>query len=375
MKRKRKTSQAKQLRRTNDAPLRLPFIEHFLELRRRLFYVVVSILVWSSAAYAVEHKIVNLLLEPAHGEKFIYTSVGGGLDFLFRVCLYVGIVCSLPVIIYQVLRYLQPLIGMHSTRFILLGSLASGVLALAGVLFGYLLGLPAALEFLLNQFHTKDISALITIQSYLHFVIVYLVGSSLMFQVPLVIFFMNRFKQIPMKLLIKFERWVIVISIIAAAAINPSPRIADLALLAVPMILSYQVGVILVWFVNRKGRRPAYVRKMLEQDETIRREREERVKTVEYIWKQSDLAMSLAPMPELKPLPVHTAHHKTHAAAANPAKQPHTAPAQAAPARLQLVPVPGESASPSPSQQSGRSQKYVNDFIDFRKMHRPRTSL
>jgi sec-independent protein translocase protein TatC len=376
MKRKRKTNQAKQLRRTNDAPLRLPFIEHFLELRRRLVYVVVSILVWSSAAYAVEHQIVNLLLEPAHGEKFIYTSVGGGLDFLFKVCLYVGIVLSLPVIIYQILRYLQPLIGMHSTRFILLGSLTSGVLALSGAAFGYLLGLPAALEFLLNQFHTKDISALITIQSYLNFVIVYLVGSSLMFQVPLVIFIINRFKQIPLKLLIKYERWVIVISIIAAAAINPSPRVGDLALLAVPMILSYQVGVILVWLVNRKGRRPAYVRALLQQDAEVRREREERIETMEYIWKQSDLAMSLAPLPDLKPLPVHAAHHKTHATTVQHTPKPSPAATLAnivVPPQPVLVPI--ETSDPLPSPRPERSQKYVNDFIDFRKMHRPRTHL
>jgi sec-independent protein translocase protein TatC len=378
MKRKRKTSQAKQLRRTNDAPLRLPFIEHFLELRRRLFYVVVSILVWSSAAYAIEHKIVNILLEPAHGEKFIYTSVGGGLDFLFRVCLYVGIVLSLPVIIYQSLRYLQPLIGMHSTRFILLGSLASGVLAVGGVLFGYFLGLPAALEFLLNQFHTKDISALITIQSYLHFVIVYLVGSSLMFQVPLVIFFINKFKRIPIKLLLKYERWVIVVSIIAAAAINPSPRVADLALLAVPMILSYQVGVLLVWLVNRKTQRPAYVRQLLEKDSEIQRERNERIKTVQYIWQQSDLAISLAPMPDLKPTPLPTPRHhvakptvKPAAAIAVPVVQAHEA--KAVPVATSVKTTHHSAAAAAvPTSGPQRSQKYVNDFIDFRTSRRTR---
>jgi sec-independent protein translocase protein TatC len=319
MKRKQRPKTAKRALSVQKA-VRLPFIEHLLELRRRLFYVVVSVVVWSGAAYAIEHTLVNLLLEPAQGEKFIYTSVGGGLDFLMRVCIYAGIVLSIPVILYQILRYIEPLIGRGSTKFIFTVSAVSAVLAIAGVLFGYLVGLPAALNFLLNQFHTSDISALITIQSYLHFVIVYLVGSALMFQVPLIIYCINRIKPLRIKALLKYERWVIVVSIIAAAAINPSPRVKDLALLAVPMILSYQVGILLVWHSNRYGRRSSHVRNLLAQDAAVRQEREERLRTVEYVLDQSETTMTLVQQP--------------------------------------AMPAPLSTATNTP----GRSQKYVNDF-------------
>lgn len=322
MKRKQTAKTARRAPSVQKA-VRLPFIEHLLELRRRLFYVVVSVAIWSGAAYAVEHTLVNLLLEPAHGQKFIYTSVGGGLDFLMRVCIYAGIVMSIPVILYQILRYIEPLIGRGSTKFIVSVSSVSAALAIAGVLFGYLVGLPAALKFLLNQFHTHDISALITIQSYLHFVIVYLVGSALMFQVPLVIYCINRIKPLRIKTLFKYERWVVVVSIIAAAAINPSPRVKDLGLLAVPMILSYQVGILLVWHSNRYGRRSTHVRDLLAQDKAVRQEREERLRTVEYVLDQSDMTASLAPLPKpVKPLPMQS----------------------------------------TPSSPGERSQKYVNDF-------------
>jgi len=238
-------------RRANNPALRLTLIEHLLELRQRLLWIVLSILAWSTIAYLLEHSIVGLLLRPAHGEQFIYTSPGGGIDFLFKVCLYTGIVFTIPVAAYHLLRFVQPLIGRHSTRFIVLTSLTSTLLGIAGVLFGYLLGLPAALDFLLHQFHTDEITPLITIQSYLSFVVVYLVGSSLLFQVPLVIFVINRIKPIKLRTLLRAERWVIVLSLIAAAIINPSPRISDMALVAVPMIVSYQVGIAAVWYVNR----------------------------------------------------------------------------------------------------------------------------
>jgi sec-independent protein translocase protein TatC len=298
---KRKTTTTTKLAQTaSQASVRLPFIEHLNELRRRLFYVAVSIVVWSAAAYAIEHSIVGWLLAPAEGQKFIYTSVGGGLNFLFQVCLYVGIAFSVPVIVYQSLRYVQPLIGRHSTRFILVASAISGVLGAVGMLFGYFLGLPSALHFLLNQFHTNDISALITIQSYLSFVIIYLLGSSLMFQVPLIIFLINRIKPLRPKTLFKYERWVIVISLITAALINPSPHPYDLGIIAVPMILSYQIGILLVWLVNKRGR-PAKLQQLRARDAQLQAERFERLKTVEYVWEQADLAMSIAPIPDLTP--------------------------------------------------------------------------
>lgn len=376
MKRKRTTTKAAQARRASSDPLRLPFIEHLLELRRRLFFVAVSVLVWSSAAYAVEHTIVGLLLEPANGQKFVYTSPGGGIDFLFRVCLYVGLVLSIPVIIYQILRYVQPLIGKHSTRFIVVGSLTSGVLAIGGVLFGYFLGLPAALQFLLNQFHTSDITAMITIQSYLSFVILYLAGSSLMFQVPLVIYFINRIKPLRIKSLLKYERWVILISFIVAAMINPSPRIYDMTMLAIPMILSYQIGLGIVWWTNRKNRRPAAVQRLFEQDRALRQEREERLKTVQYVWEQAELAASLAVPPTIAPLPPDTLGQKARTAiepvAPEPVSAHHAVQTQStsAPA-LPAKPIAdlGKPAATS----TGRSQKYVNDFVvSHRPAHGPR---
>jgi sec-independent protein translocase protein TatC len=194
----------------------------------------------------------------------------------------------------------QPLIGRHSTRFILTASAISGLLGVVGMLFGYFLGLPSALHFLLNQFHTDNISALITIQSYLSFVMLYLFGSSLMFQVPLVIYLINRIKPIQPRKLFKYERWVIVISLVMAALINPSPHPYDLAIIAVPMIASYQVGILLVWMVNRRTR-PGKLQQLRERDAKLQAERFERLKTVEYVWQQSDLAMSVAPMPDLTP--------------------------------------------------------------------------
>src|SRR6195952_5904606 len=176
------------------ANAKVAFAVHLQERRRRLCYIAISVVGWSAVAYAVQQKLVVALLKPSHGQSFVYTSPIGGVDFLFRVCLYTGIIMSIPVIIWQLLSYLAPLMKHSSTHFIAWGSFASGVLAVIGMTFGYFMGLPAALHFLLHQFQTSQIKPLISVQSYMSFVMVYMVGAALMLQVPLILIFINRIK-------------------------------------------------------------------------------------------------------------------------------------------------------------------------------------
>jgi sec-independent protein translocase protein TatC len=220
---------------------------------------------WGAAIYAVQQHVVNVLLRPAHGEHFIYTSPGGGIDFLFRICVYGGLVLSLPVIVYNVLRFFEPLMTHSSRRFVASASFVSGILALAGVIFGYYIGLPAALHFLLHQFTTVQIKPLVTIQSYLAFVIVYMVGSAMLFQLPLLLLFINRIKPLQPKRLLHYERWVILIAFILAGLMNPTPNIVSQLLVAGPFILMYQVGIGLIALINR-SRKPTAVQSLREQD-------------------------------------------------------------------------------------------------------------
>jgi Tat protein translocase TatC len=185
---------------------------------------------------------------------------------------YAGIFFSIPVIVYQLLKYIEPLIKKNAMRFILLGSIASGLLALAGMAFGYFFGLPAALGFLLHQFTNEQIQAMLSIQSYLSFVTVYLLGSALLFQFPLILLLINRIKPLKPKKLLGYERWVIVGAFILGGVMNPSPRVVDQLILTIPIILTYQLGIGLIWLANRREqKRPAAA--MLKKDAELQAER------------------------------------------------------------------------------------------------------
>jgi sec-independent protein translocase protein TatC len=290
-KKRTKARRTEKSRSQTDA--KLPFLEHFKELKRRLTFVAVSITAIGTATYFVQQQVVEFLLRPAAGQKLIYTSPGGGLDFLFRVCIYTGIVFSIPVIVYQILKYIEPLIGNHATRFALLGSFASGILALAGMTFGYYAGLPATLHFLFHQFTTSQIHPLIAVQSYMKFITMYMFGAALLFQVPLIILFINRIKPLNPSALWRNERWMILCSFILSVLMNPTPNIIDQLMLAGPMILTYQIAIVLVWLVNRPKRSPK-VRAMMARDAEIQAERQARLRDARTVWEQ---AQSIAEHP------------------------------------------------------------------------------
>ncbi|HSX05948.1 MAG TPA: twin-arginine translocase subunit TatC [Candidatus Saccharimonadales bacterium] len=251
MKQRAKKKPAQRLAKAKSEHDKLPLIEHLHELRRRLFYVAASVAVGSAIAYGLEQKLIAVLLRPSHGQKFIYTSPLGGMNFLFSVCLDLGLVVSTPIIIYQILAFMQPLMRDTTRKFLLLASGATGLVAIGGVIFGYFVGLPSALHFLLHQFTSVQIRPLITIQSYMQFVALYLFGSALMFQLPLILLFINRIKPLKPSKLFKYERHLIAGSFIIAFIMNPTPNIIGQLTVVVPMILTYQFGILLVWLVNR----------------------------------------------------------------------------------------------------------------------------
>jgi sec-independent protein translocase protein TatC len=268
-------------------PERLPFIEHVYELRKRLFYIALSIGVFSGVASVFQKQLTHWLLAPAGKQQFIYTSPGGGFDFAVRICLYAGVFFSIPVIVHQILQYFSPLVKKDTLHFIRWASFWSGILATAGITFGYTIGLSAGLHFLLQGFSTAQIKALISIQSYLSFVLVYLLGSALLFQLPLILLFINRIKPLSPKALMSKQRWVILIAFVVGAIISPSPDVKNQTIMSVPIIFMYEISIILIWAVNRKNHRPKKVVELLRKDAEVQSQRLSEFAKARIAWEEA----------------------------------------------------------------------------------------
>lgn len=232
----------------------LTLMDHLHEIRARVFWIILFLVAASGVGYILQDYIMAALMRPLGGQKLVYLTPIGGFNFLFKVSMYVGIGLILPVVIYHLYRFLEPLMDPKRKRSAFFYIVASFALAIGGGAFAYFVGLPAALHFL-TSFNIQNVSAMLTADSYLSFVITYVLGFAALFQIPLVLMIINTIKPIPPAKLMGFQRFVILVAFILAAIISPTPDITNQAMLAVPIIVMYQVGVILVWIQSRTQRR------------------------------------------------------------------------------------------------------------------------
>lgn len=229
-------------------------IDHLHELRARLFWIVLALVLASSGAYLIQDQIMAALMAPLGGQRLVYLTPIGGFSFIFKVSIYFGIGVILPAFIYHLYRFLEPIMDVKRKRSVALYIVASTILAAAGGSFAYFASLPAALHFL-TGFSIHNVSAMLTVDSYLTFVITYVLGAAALFQIPLILMIINTIKPIPPSKLLGSERFIILGAFIAAAVISPTPDITNQAILAVPIIVMYQFGVLAVWLQSRALKR------------------------------------------------------------------------------------------------------------------------
>lgn len=240
--------------RLNAADLR-PISHHLAELRRRLFWVAGGVLVAATGAVFVQQQLVRLLLRPTHGQQFIYTSPGGGIGFLFTICLYVGLIASLPVMTYHLVRFIEPALPTKHMGLVWRYCLTSLGLVAGALGFGYFIGLPAAFNFLGHQFTTPQIHPLFTVQEYLSFVTMYLLGTVLLFQLPLLMIEIQRLRPRPPRSWLRGERYVVAGAFIVSMIMVPTPNPIDQLVIAGPVIVTYNAAVALMWISARRQQR------------------------------------------------------------------------------------------------------------------------
>ena len=229
---------------------KLPMMDHVAELRRRALWCLIALFIGGVIGYRYQDQIIAWLVKPL-GQQLFYTSPKGGFDFLIKICLFFGFILAVPVIIYNLFKFISPAIPPQITYSFTKIILVSILLALSGVAFAYFVSLPAALHFL-NNFSSEQVSSLISAQEYFNFVMIYMAGFALLFQMPLVFSFINKVKPLKPTRLLKQQRVVILISFIVAAVLTPTPDPFNQALMAAPIIALYQTSIGVVWRDNKR---------------------------------------------------------------------------------------------------------------------------
>jgi sec-independent protein translocase protein TatC len=264
----------------------MPFVEHLRELRVRVRNSILWLLVGFGAAYMFKERIVLLMLEPyrrvwatlkvtnpAFEEPAMYfTSMTEPFWAFFMMSLWAGLFVVSPAVFYQVWKFIAPGLYQNERRYGIGFVVASVVFFTGGALFCYLFVLEPMYQFLLG-FATDNLETMaglsggasdaaplalrpmLTIQDYLSLARRLILAFGLVFELPLVIFFLSLVGAITHRGLWKFNRWWTVISFIVGAILTPSPDIFSQILMAGPMIVLYNLSIIPAFLITRKRER------------------------------------------------------------------------------------------------------------------------
>lgn len=235
-------------------PTPLTFMGHIRELRRRLFWTALWFVVATGAIFPFYHTIIQILMRPLGDEKLYFLSPVGGLSFAMKICMYVGLIVTLPVLIYNLYRFIAPAMPTHRARKAIGYVSLSIALAALGVTFAYVVSLPSAIYFL-THFNLGNVSAMLTVDAYLSFIVSYVLAGALLFQLPLIMLIVDNITPTPPSRWNKYQRHMIVAALVIAMLITPVPDIINQFILAAPIIIMYQLGIVMVWLRHRKLRK------------------------------------------------------------------------------------------------------------------------
>jgi sec-independent protein translocase protein TatC len=227
-------------------------IEHLEELRKRLIIsIVATVIGMIIAAMWLTWPVYFLLTEPS-GLQLHATRPGEMFFAYFKVALVVGAALAMPVIVYQVMRFVMPALHPHEKRYLLMSIPAVTIAFITGLAFGLFVVIPAAVRYLI-AFGGDVVVAIWTVEEYLSFVTTLLFGIGVSFETPIIIFFLARLGAVSAKQLASYRKFALIGAFVIAAIITPTPDPLNQAIVAIPIYLLYELGVLLA----RLGPRPS----------------------------------------------------------------------------------------------------------------------
>ena len=231
------------------------FISHLIELRERLLRIVIGLVLVFLCLFPFANKIYTLLAHPLlaklpAGGHMIATAVTTPFFVPMKVAMLAAFVISLPHTLYQVWAFVAPGLYTHERRFMAPLIVASTLLFIVGMAFAYFLVFPVVFGFITST-APEGVAVMTDIGSYLDFVITLFMAFGMAFEVPVAVVLLVRFGMVNIKTLKEIRSYVIVGAFVLGAIFTP-PDVISQIMLAVPLWLLYEVGILAAGLVDAK---------------------------------------------------------------------------------------------------------------------------
>lgn len=237
------------------------FLEHLEELRRRLVYSIAAIAVGFFACWGFRERIYGVMQKPivdalkAHGlsEKLVYLNPVDPFNLYLKIAALAGLFLTSPFVLYQVWMFISPGLYRNEKRYVLPFMASTIALFSTGGYFGYRVVYPRALDFLIG--FGQQFQPMITISEYTSLFLSLVLGMGLIFEMPILIFFLALMGIVSAAFMWKNLRYAILLIFVVAAIVTPTPDILSMCIFAAPMVGLYAVSIGIAWLVHPKQRR------------------------------------------------------------------------------------------------------------------------
>jgi sec-independent protein translocase protein TatC len=239
--------------RGRDAEGKMPFLEHLGELRDRIVRALVAILIGLVIAFPFSARTVDWLARPIQqtGNTLVFLAVTEAFWVQMKVALFLALFIAAPAILYQVWAFIAPGLYAHERKyaapFVIIGSL----MFIAGGAFSLLVVTPNAIKFLLG-YARPGLQPMISIGSYIDFLLKFTLAFGAVFEVPIALTLASRLGLVTPKALAKNRKYAVLGAFVAAAILTPTPDVVNQSLMAGPIILLYEVGIVCARLFGRR---------------------------------------------------------------------------------------------------------------------------
>ncbi len=244
----------------SDMPT-MGFLDHLEELRRRLVYSIAAVAVGFGACWGFHARIFAVMQKPimdalkAHGlsEKLVYLNPVDPFNLYLKISALAGLFLTSPFVLYQIWMFISPGLYRSEKRYVMPFMVSSIGLFTAGGYFGYRFVYPRALDFLIG--FSTQFQPMITISEYTSLFMSIVLGMGLIFEMPILIFFLALMGIVSAGFMWKHFRYAILLIFVVAAIVTPTPDILSMCIFAAPMVGLYVASIGIAWMVHPKQRR------------------------------------------------------------------------------------------------------------------------
>jgi len=236
------------------------FLDHLEELRKRIVYSIIAVAVGTAVSWGYRERIYGVMQKPimdalrAHNlaEKLVYLNPVDPFNLYLKIAMLAGLFLTSPFVLYQVWMFISPGLYRNEKRYVFPFMISTITLFTLGGYFGYRIAYPRALDFFIG--FSGQFQPMITVGEYTQLFLSIVLGMGLIFEMPILVFFLAFMGIMTPSFMIKQFRYAILIIFVLAAIVTPTPDIVNMCVFAAPMLALYALSIGVAWLVHPEQR-------------------------------------------------------------------------------------------------------------------------